>query len=247
MGLSNAVQWLDGTVKHSNSGFCEWLLNKLNEPTPYLLQLTRKKRYNPVACHFFSPNFYFDDNNPPVMDDFFSMCLEDRLSVRSLEVIMAFFRYCYSRDGRNLFLQVDASKDIGPSGNQSPEMVYAFVERSGVVCLDLLQYKISFGDSCGRIAPVDEVRTLIQRLMPSKEDESRWDKAMKSIGQFKFPETANGSCSILAAMAIEQAVNPFFDRKDASAELQRIRYLRLFTRHIKVLYVHCFFRLSGHG
>ncbi|KAF9346953.1 hypothetical protein BGX34_003500 [Mortierella sp. NVP85] len=230
--LSRAMQWLDQTVRHADSKFATWILNYLNTPAkdPFARSVS-------VLFRVFSPNFYMGEVS---LTSFLSLCLDECLNVEALEVIMGFFRYCYSSGGRNLFLDPDVTKDGGPLSDEDvPEMLYAFVPTMGhwgVVCLDLLRYKIYFGDSHGRKAPVREVYTIIERLMPSNKDRLRWDEAMKKVESLEVPKQVPGSCSILTAVAIEKAVNPYpkWDQH-VSVEYHRIRYLSLLTRHIQVV------------
>jgi hypothetical protein len=228
------VGWLKKTASLTQRQFVESLLADFDTEKPYPFQAKRLGS-NPFRCYPFVPEFCDDDLD---IEDFLSMCLEDHLNVRSLDMIMAFFRKCYSRGGKNQFLRVDPVKDSGVYGSQDPEMYYAFVGGWGVVRLDLLKYKISYGDSLGRMAPVNEIAALIERLTPSSEDRLRWNKAMTSIDKFEFPRRATGSRSLLAAMAIEKAVNPFADMdKHTSTDYHRIRYLRLLARDIRVHYI----------
>ena len=246
MGLSKAVGWLKETASLTHSQFVESLLTKFDTKKPYLVQhKPSEPRFNPIRCYPLMPKFYRDHDLD--MEDFLSMCLEDHLNVRSLEMIMAFFRKCYSRGGKNQFLRVDPNKDGVVYGSQVPEMYYAFVGRCGVVRLDLLKYKVSYGDSRGWTAPVNKIWALIERLSPSKKDRSKWTEALMSVGKFEFPREAEGSGSLLAAMAIEQAVNPFVNMDKYSSTDYRIRYLRLMTEHMMVLYIHCVISLSENG
>ncbi|KAF9937957.1 hypothetical protein BGZ65_000740 [Modicella reniformis] len=163
-----------------------------------------------------------------------SFCLEESLDVGALDIIMAFFRRCYRKGGRNLFLAPsDLQSDYDISHAKEAEMLYAFVRAGnhwGVVCLDLV--KISFGDSLGRRVPINEINDMIQEM---QLPESNWEQAKTCITRFDVPKQQGpGSCCILAVIAIEQAVNPFADwGTHISADYHRIRFLRLLTKQAK--------------
>ncbi|KAF9935493.1 hypothetical protein BGZ65_003359, partial [Modicella reniformis] len=202
---------------------------------------TERNIYLKVFTPAFCPELDFR------IDSILNLCREDEcLDVEVLSGIMAFFRRCYGQERRNLFLDPlyiydeatmnSAKKHIK---NGQAKMLFAFVHMNdhwGAVRLDLAKHEISFGDSFWEPCPLDQIDAIVEEIRPSRGDKAKWNHAKKNISRLNVPENRDpGSCGILAAIAIERAVNEHFKWDDnttyISVAYQRRRFLSLLTRH----------------
>jgi hypothetical protein len=228
-------------VKQQEEEFAEWLCDILKE-------------WN-IQEKAFPVDFFLDSYVG--IESILTICStgwEEWLDYGAIDSITAFFRRCYNGGNRNLFVFPSDIRMIDLSGAREAQkcirdgqamMVYTFIDMKdhwGVACLNLTKYEICLGDPLERPFPMDEIDKLIRCIQHCEGDEgnfeqAKWEQAKKNIGRFDVPNLeVSGSCGILAAVAIERAVNEYARGAEVSAERQRIRFLRLLTGNAKVSY-----------
>ncbi|KAF9137631.1 hypothetical protein BGX20_007854, partial [Mortierella sp. AD010] len=83
----------------------------------------------------------------------------------------------------------------------------------GVLCVDFKKNVLSFGDSYRRLTPPKAIDAAMRWLKNTVKDFSMWENAERNVGRFSVPpQSGGGSCGIIAANAIETAVNPAAER-----------------------------------
>jgi hypothetical protein len=94
-----------------------------------------------------------------------------------------------------------------------------------VLCLDLDNHEISFGDPFGEPAPHNIIMAVINWIRPNEVE--YWEFAMDCIKEFPVERLNGGSADILAAVAIEGNINRLANWKGLTVNGYRTRYLRL--------------------
>ncbi|KAI7816049.1 hypothetical protein BC939DRAFT_508675 [Gamsiella multidivaricata] len=224
--LQSVARWIELTVRQLDADFTAWFLNIIMEHKPYQ--------------KVFSPSFFPQSHIS--LKSVLSVAKEEWLDDEVVSGIQAFFDRSYGQGGQYLFAPSSyiwpnskvsgREKEQTRGGRAKKLFAIAYMgQHWGVVCLDLKKYQVLFGDSIGWPVPHEAIDALVKWMDPPAEDLPKWRKASKNVLPFLTPKQQDsGSCGILAAMAIEQHVNPYVDwSAHAFALNHRVRFLRLLT------------------
>jgi hypothetical protein len=169
--------------------------------------------------------------------------IDDEVVRSALEV----FSLSYEGEGRYLFVSPiqQTMWELNKSWHWKKEQIQAgVVEKAffavfmkchwGVLEVDFLSRKISFGDSLSWPVPNDTVKLAKEWIRHCGVDLQQWDRV---IGKFDVPQqpAGSGSCAVNALNAIETSINPAIERWTHSRSAHhRLRLLELVSGYKKV-------------